>query len=268
MFKNIIKFSHHLGQTKRGVDRTPYIFCNKNNPYLNQIECPITDSLHKNIENLYLENKKIESKRINIGGDHSMSIATVTDSLEKYNDNLKLIWMDAHSDINTYKSSSTKNYHGMPLSILTGLDMVTRSSFKFLKNKPFLKFENILYLGIREMDSFEEEVLDKYKIKYINVNEINNFAYNTLNQIEDFVEDNPIHLSFDVDVVDPFYIPSTGTPVGEGLNLESTGILLNNIMKYNLVSMDLTELNLAIGNKEDKLKSLNNVRHLMKGIVY
>lgn len=267
MFKNIIKFSHHLGQTKNGVEKSPQILCSSLDPFINPIECPITDNLYQNIENLYSENKKIDDKRINIGGDHSMAIATVSDSLEKYGNNLKVIWMDAHCDINTYKSSPTKNYHGMPLSILTGLDLNTRGLFKFLKSKPFLKFENILYLGIRDIDPFEEEVLHKYKIKYINVNEINNFTYNSLNQIEDFVGNNPIHLSFDVDVVDPFYIPSTGTPVGEGINLESAGILLNNIMKYNLVSMDITELNLAIGNKEDKLKSLNNVRHLMKGIV-
>ena len=50
-----------------------------------------------------------------------MSIATVADSIRRY-PNLKLIWMDAHADINTYNESITKNYHGMPLSILTGIE--------------------------------------------------------------------------------------------------------------------------------------------------
>ena len=59
-----------------------------------------------------------------------MSIATVASSLNKY-DNLKVIWFDAHADLNTYSSSQSKSYHGMPLSFLTGLDNDHR--FNFIK---------------------------------------------------------------------------------------------------------------------------------------
>ena len=68
-----------------------------------------------------------------------MSIATVSDSMERYAD-LRVIWVDAHCDINTYEKSSSKNYHGMPLSFLSGLDK--NDSFDFIKNK-LLSFSSI-----------------------------------------------------------------------------------------------------------------------------
>ena len=267
MFKNIVLFAHKEGQKKIGVEKTPAIFksfITKNDSIKSTMNY---QNLYKNINNLYNINSKLENPILNVGGDHSLSIASVADSLKKYN-NLKVIWMDAHCDINTYESSLSKNFHGIPLSVLTGLDIETRKSFSYFKNVPTLDFKNILYLGVRDIDPYEKEILHKYNIEYINVNEINNFPYNVLNKIEEFVKNDPIHFSFDVDALDPKYIPCTGTPSSDGICLESCGILLQNIIKYNLVSMDVVELNLEIGNNDDKIKSLNNIKHLMKGIVY
>ena len=70
-------------------------------------------------------------KIINIGGDHSMSIATIASTLNKY-PNTKVIYFDAHADLNTYKSSKSKHYHGMPLSFITGIDH--HKKFSFIKN--------------------------------------------------------------------------------------------------------------------------------------
>ena len=181
MFKNIINFSSNLGQCKSGVEKSPYII-NKfiENQFINKINIPITDNLINNIENLYYYNKSISDKKINLGGDHSMSIATLADSLNRYN-NIKVIWIDAHCDINTYKSSPSKNYHGMPLSILSGIDKESRKDFKFLNNIPYFNLKNLLYLGIRDIDPFEKVILEKYDIEYINVYEINNFPCNCLN---------------------------------------------------------------------------------------
>ena len=90
-----------------------------------------------NLEILYQTNKSISGKRINIGGDHSMAIASVADSLQKYND-LKVIWIDAHPDINTRKSSSTQNYHGMPLAFLSGLDVYPELDYLSTINRKIL----------------------------------------------------------------------------------------------------------------------------------
>lgn len=266
MFKNIILFSHKEGQKKLGVDLTPNIL-KKYIKYSNLYNVNTTNNLNKNLENLYKVNCIIKEPRLNIGGDHSMSISTVADSLNKYN-NIKLIWIDAHCDINTYKSSRTKNVHGMPLSILTGLDNRTRNLFSFLKDIPLLDFKNILYLGIRDIDPYEKDILEKYNIKYIDVNEINNFPYNVLNKMEEFIENNPVHLSFDVDSIDPYFIPSTGTSVKNGICLDTANFLFNEMKNYNIISMDFTELNLNIGNEKDKKKSLCNSVKLLNNFIY
>ena len=110
----IIYFPHKLGQLKNGVQYTP-IYLKKivTNRYIDvkcNNSCTNKDfHLKNNLENLYEINSKISSLKINIGGDHSMSIATVANSLNIYKDNLKVLWFDAHADINTYESSLTKN---------------------------------------------------------------------------------------------------------------------------------------------------------------
>ena len=97
-----------------------------------------------------------QNKKINIGGDHSMAIATVADSLNRVPPGkLKVIWFDAHPDINTYKSSISKNYHGMPLGYLTGL--CKSHYFPFITN--YLNFENLLYIGIRDIDEYEKKII-------------------------------------------------------------------------------------------------------------
>jgi arginase len=246
------------GQLKKGVEKTPsilkpYIKCNKSNKIYSSV---ITNNLYTDLHNLYKINRKIKGPRINIGGDHSMSIATVAHSLNKVY-NLKVIWIDAHADINTSFSSLTNNYHGMPLSFLTGLDRDDR--FSFIKNT--LKFKNLLYIGIRNLDDFELKVIDKCNIKYITCDEINKNPYISLLKIRQFLNNQSFHLSFDVDSLDPSIITSTGTIAKNGLLLENTKFILQYLMaSKNMINMDITELNIELGNNK---KSLNNLLDLI-----
>lgn len=176
-----------------------------------------------------------------------MSIATVAYTLNKYPD-CKVIWVDAHADLNTYEKSDSKNYHGMPLSFLTGIDKEDR--FGFIDKK--LSFNNLLYLGLRSIDSYEKKIIDKYNIKCISCNEINTNTQSTFKEIDDFLDNKPFHLSFDVDGIDPLLISNTGTPVEKGINEESGIQLLNYLVKKKtLKNMDLTEINTHIYDKDD-----------------
>ena len=109
MFKNVVLFLHKEGQKKIGVDKAPLLI-KKNINSKNLYKIRSMNNIYKNLENLYDNNKSINEPILNIGGDHSMAISTVADSLNKHK-NLKLIWIDAHCDINTYQSSITKNFH-------------------------------------------------------------------------------------------------------------------------------------------------------------
>jgi arginase len=77
-----------------------------------------------------------------------------------------------------------------------------------------------------------------------------------------FVGDSPIHVSFDVDSIDPKYIPSTGTAVKNGIEINKAISILNNLNNTNIVNMDITELNLQLGSKNDIVKSGKNTEKL------
>jgi arginase len=256
-YKRIILFPHHLGQTKMGSEKAPkYLtqYINKKSHTIKTVHN--TGIIYKNINNLYKANQKYKENIINIGGDHSMAIATIADTLNKY-PNAKVIYFDAHADLNTYKSSNSKHYHGMPLSFITGIDHDKR--FSFIKNK--LPFENLLYIGSRCWDHFEVNEAYKRKIKILTPDDINKHFDESLEHILNFVNDSPVHVSFDVDSIDPKYIPSTGTPVKNGIELKNAIKILDNVNK-NIVKLDITELNMELGSKQDGIKSGKNTAKL------
>ncbi len=262
-YKTIILFPHDLGQTKTGTEKAPkYInkFINHKKHVIKTVKN--TGNLFKNIIDLYKVNKNTSGKIVNIGGDHSMAIATIADTLNKH-PNAKVVYFDAHADINTYKSSNSKHFHGMPLSFLTGLDKNTH--FSFIKNK--LPFENILYIGSRCWDPFEIDTVYKNNIKFLTPDDINNNFNESLNKIINFVGDSPIHVSFDVDSIDPKYIPSTGTPVKNGVELKNAIKILSELNNKNIVNMDITELNMNLGKNNDGIKSGKNTVLLFKKFI-
>ena len=237
------------------------------NKYINKKTHQITKiknsgNLFRNINALYKANQAASGKIINIGGDHSMSIATISDTLNKY-PTAKVIYFDAHADLNTYKSSKSKHYHGMPLSFVTGLDHDAK--FSFINTK--LPFENLLYIGSRCWDPYEVNEAYKRNIKFITPDEINKNLSESLNKILNFVGDDPVHVSFDVDSIDPKYIPSTGTPVKNGIELAKAKLILDKLNSGNIVKMDITELNIKLGKKTEGLKSGKNTEKLFHNFI-
>lgn len=262
-YPNIILFPHMLGQTKHGTEKAPGYL----NKYINRRKHNVklvknTGNMYKNIDNLYKADHTSTGKLVNIGGDHSMAIATIASTLNKYPD-AKVIYFDAHADINTYASSKSKHYHGMPLSFVTGID--TDKRFSFIKNK--LPFENLLYIGSRCWDTFEVNEVYKKNIKFLTPDEINGNFTESMNKIMNFVGNSPVHVSFDVDSIDPKYIPSTGTAVKNGIELDNAIKILDNLNNTNIVNMDITELNMNLGSKADGKKSGINTALLFKKFI-
>lgn len=251
---NIVLFPHRLGQKKLGVEQTPRIIENYLHPIKNTFfDVACKGNLYKNLNYLHQTNKLIESPKINIGGDHSMAIGSVSSSIIKY-PNLKLIWIDAHADINTYETSETKNYHGMPLSFLTNLDKY--HEFNFIKNT--IPLQNILYIGIRDLDSYEKYIIKKHNMNVLTVSDIRYSLQDSLKKITNFINRNPIHISLDVDSMDPSVLPCTGTPVYNGFYLNEIINIIHTLKKENIVNIDFTELNLVLGTIENSKTCLMN----------
>ena len=260
-YKNVVLFPHNLGQTKTGVVKAPkYIdkFINHRKHTVSLIKN--TGNLFQNLRDLYNVNKKLKGKRVNIGGDHSMAIATIAHTMNTY-PNAKVVYFDAHADLNTLKHSKSKHYHGMPLSFATGLDKDAK--FEFIKHK--LDFNNLLYIGGRCWDIFERDQIYSKNIKFLSPDDINHHFEESLNKILQFVGNSAVHVSFDVDSIDPKYIPSTGTAVKNGIELQKAITILDQLNSKNLVNLDITELNMDLGDKSsDGIKSGKNTRILFK----
>jgi arginase len=218
-------------------------------------------------EDIYKSNKKsleIHDLNINIGGDHSIAIGSVSASLEKYKEDLVLIWIDAHADINNIYMSKSKNIHGMPLDILTKPD------WKWEISK--LKYEQIIYIGLRDCDDYEIKIIEDNKIRYWASNEINNLDnFNNhrstfISLLNTITKNKKIHLSLDVDALDPEHIPCTGTSVPGGLSMNFVTDLISSL-KGNIVNADIVELNLDLKTKKDQEKSLKNTMELISSFI-
>ena len=185
---------------------------------------------------------------ISIGGDHSLAIGSIFGAQAYcYEKGLTLgvIWLDAHADINTPESSETGNIHGMPLATLLG--MGHSSLLDLCKPAPFLDGKQVYLAGVRDVDEKEQVILDASHVYYApmaRIKEINlqviaqEIEKNILNKYD------CIHLSIDLDVMDPSLAPSVSTPVKKGMTLEEAKAILLPLKKSRkLLSLDLVEYN-------------------------
>lgn len=207
-------------------------------------------------ENLsYLVEREVRRNNLvfTAGGDHSLSIGSIQGVLRAV-ENLKVVWIDAHGDINTRRSSLTGSMHGMPVSFLVGEDRFTNAGW-FSEN---LKPENLIYFGVRALDKAEKIYLDKKNIEYYTSEDIQTKDLNTiLEQIGKKVSGAKIHISVDSDAFDPQIAPSTGVPVEQGLSFNSVASLVKLLLQVStVISFEYVELNPQIfNNVQDVFKT-------------
>jgi arginase len=266
IMKHITFFQHGLGQKQVGIDETVeslYDYYYDKIP--NKTIIKSTD-IKNNLLTLYnLNYSLLENgfKNINIGGDHSMAIASISASLNLYGSRLKVLWFDAHADIHTRASSPSGNLHGMPLSFLTGLD-TDHENFPYIKK--LLLYKNLYYIGIRDCEDAEIRVIDYNLINVLSCNKLNNSNEKSITELLNWIGNSPVHLSFDVDSLDPIYMPCTGTAVANGLEFKQVLKTLQTLcQKCNIVNLDIAELNLSI-NENQIEKCFNNFNTLIDTI--
>lgn len=182
-----------------------------------------------------------------LGGDHSIGTSTVLSSINKYKNNLSVIWIDAHADINTYEASKSKNRHGTPLASCVGLEKVWFDESITTK----LDFNKLFYVGIRDLDDFEKDVINKYNIKVFTPEEAVEYIKNTSDKI---------HISFDVDAIDPMFLDSTGTTASNGLTNNDVKNIISQANNSNkLIALDVVEFNPELGDVIKSVKYLESI---------
>lgn len=201
-----------------------------------------------------------------IGGDHSLGMGSIAGA-SKYFDEIAVIWIDAHGDINTEDTSPSGNIHGMPLaaSINYGHSLLTNIYYKGQKVKP----ENVYIIGARDLDFGEIELarninLNLYTMEDIRKLGLDNITETVINNIINS-KVHGVHLSFDIDVLDKKLVPGTGTPVDRGFNMQEAKELFTKLIGEGFItSMDFVELN-PILDHADK-RTVNNCLELLKHI--
>jgi len=185
-----------------------------------------------------------------IGGDHSMAIGSISGVSSVYGaEDISIIWIDAHIDINDEHSSPTGNIHGMPLRVLLGYGDKRLSEIGGFA--PKIKSENIYYIGTR---SFENEEMSFVKEKgiscYYDCDIKARGMSNIIAEVLSKINTKYIHLSFDVDVINQDIFMATGVTqiphalVEGGIDLNEAKEVIDTILKdRRLKSMDFTEFN-------------------------
>lgn len=190
---------------------------------------------------------------LTLGGDHSLAMGTIAGTLSKH-PNAVVIWVDAHADINSVNTTPTGNVHGMPAAFLLGLPSTeTVPEFSWLTDKtnssiPRLQANSIVFIGLRDVDPGEKKILKENGITAFSMHEVDKYGIGeVMNRALDAVNpyrDRPIHLTFDVDALDPSVAPSTGTPVRGGLTFREGHYICEAIAETGLLAaFDLVEVN-------------------------
>jgi len=186
---------------------------------------------------------------LTLGGDHSFALGSISALLEKWQD-LAIIWVDAHGDINTPQTSPTGNIHGMPVAFLMGLVGEEVPGLEWMKGLPKLNPSRICYVGLRHIDFHEKQNILKAGITAFSLHEVDKYGIGKVMEmaLQHLGNNSPIHCSFDIDAIDPTVCPSTGTRVAGGLTYREACFLLETLSATKrLVSVDITEFNPEIG---------------------
>jgi len=182
---------------------------------------------------------------VTLGGDHSVGIATVVGQLAVRQD-VGIIWVDAHADINTPGTSNSGNFHGMPIGLAMKLeDPATIPHFEWMCDWPTLKPEQIVYIGLRALDPPEKLRIQKLGIKAFSMHEIDRYGIGKVMDMSlEHLADRPLHVSFDIDACDPIFAGSTGTTVRAGLTYRESSYIMEALAESGRVTgIDLVEVN-------------------------
>lgn len=205
-------------------------------PYFN-----IIDEVNRSICESVYSVLSAGSKVITIGGDHSVSWGSISGAL-KFNPEIGVVYIDAHGDCNIAERSLTHHIHGMHMAYLMGFG---DSKYVGRYTKNLLPVQNIFYVGARSLDPYEVELMKNQDIPLISSDFINSNRTSALELIRKFVSHfKQIHVSLDIDVLDPSVAPGTGVPEVDGISEESLNVILDEISSTKTVdSIDIVEFN-------------------------
>lgn len=182
-----------------------------------------------------------------LGGDHSIAIGTIAgiaNYCKSKNKKLGIIWIDAHGDLNTDETTPSGNIHGMPLSASIGMGALelTTVGGDYQKVDP----KNVVLIAIRDLDEGEKKAIRKNQINTFTMDDIDNNGMPSVikKAMRLLSKCDFIHVSFDLDAMDPRECPGVGTPVKGGLNYREAHLIMETLSQSNRMhSLEVVEAN-------------------------
>ena len=183
-----------------------------------------------------------------LGGDHSLAAGSIAGAAAFHaarGERIGVIWIDAHSDLNTPGSSKSGNVHGMPLAHLLGHGDGALANVAGVK--PAVRAENVAIVGLRDADDAEREHIAKWKIHALTMRSIDERGIRSVMDEAIEVASNGtagIWVSFDLDCLDPEAAPGVGTPVPGGMTYREAHLAMEKLADTGkVVGIDLVEVN-------------------------
>ena len=183
-----------------------------------------------------------------LGGDHSIAVGTVSGIAafaQSQGKKIGLLWVDAHGDINTPETSPSGNIHGMPLAALLGFGASELTGVA--GPSPKVDPANVALVGIRSLDAGEKKRLNESGVQVHTMSEIDRHGVEivmkkALARVTDGTD--YVHVSFDLDAVDPTVAPGVGTPVKGGLDYREAHLVMEVIADHGVMtSLEIVEVN-------------------------
>jgi arginase len=185
-----------------------------------------------------------------MGGDHCLaigSISAVARQCRQEHKNLRVIWLDAHTDVNTEAISPSGNIHGMPVACLLGFGPAELVGWS--GERAAVSADNLDFIGIRSVDAEEKQAIRKLGLQVFDMRHLDEHGMrNTMTEVlQDVDEDTHLHVSFDLDCLDPMEAPGVGTGVRGGPTYREMQLCMEMIADTGrLASLDVVELNPAL----------------------
>lgn len=193
---------------------------------------------------------------LTVGGDHIIAIASSLASIKKHQ-NLGIIWFDSHADYNTYTTSVTGNLHGLPLAVATHFEKEILSDFH---QGPFYDPKHSVIVGGRDIDPWEWNNVLEAGVTVFSTKDIQQYGAKEICRKAFEIastDTNGVHISFDLDLIDPSVAPGVSVPAKDGISLAETYDLVDEIVQYAsmIKSADLVEYN-PVFDQNDKTAKL------------
>lgn len=178
---------------------------------------------------------------ISLGGDHAIAIGSIAGMAKEKE--IGVLWMDAHGDMNTPDISGTGHIHGMPLATSLGYGHSKLIDCFYKGSK--VKIEDVILFGTRDIDKKEQKLIDELGVKNYTWGKIAEMGFEkALGEVKQFFKNKNLHISFDLDGIDPFEITAVGTPVVGGLSREMGKVLISEMIDTaSVTSIDIVEYN-------------------------